>query len=66
MMKIPPDGLVGRFFPSLIMLESRCNLVHAETTSIMIDSPSRLPCRIRCGKVRELFRPLSKISETMP
>jgi len=34
-----PSGLSDRFFSSLIMLESRCNLVHASGRSIMIDSP---------------------------
>src|SRR5215813_188737 len=37
-------------FPSLIMHDSRCNLVHAWLTSIMIDSPWRLPALAECGK----------------
>jgi monoamine oxidase len=37
------------------MLKSRCNLVHAPVTSIMIDSPWRLPHAPECGKVRQLF-----------
>src|SRR5262245_32588778 len=39
------------------MLKSRCNLVHASVTSIMIDSSLRLPRAPECGKVRELFCP---------
>jgi hypothetical protein len=38
-MDIPPNGLAGRFLPFLIMAESHCNLVHAGSGSIMIDSP---------------------------
>jgi hypothetical protein len=34
-----PRGLSDRFFCFLIMVESRCNLVHASGGSIMIDSP---------------------------
>jgi hypothetical protein len=41
------------------MLESRCNLVHAGATSIMIDLPSVLPRRAGCGKVRQ--RPESEV-----
>jgi len=32
------------------MVDSRCNLVHAWLTSIMIDSPWRLPRVSECGK----------------
>ncbi len=35
----PPGGFAGRFLSFLIMVESRCNLVHASARSIMIDSP---------------------------
>src|SRR6516165_232493 len=52
---VPPGVTLSVLFPSLIMLESRCNLVHAGATSIMIDLPSLLPGRVRCGKVRWLF-----------
>ena len=36
---LPPSGLSDRFLCFLIMVESRCNLVHASVRSIMIDSP---------------------------
>jgi hypothetical protein len=36
---VSPNGLCGRFFPFLIMVGSRCNLVHAFGGSIMFDSP---------------------------
>jgi hypothetical protein len=50
--QIAPKAFCGLFFPFLIMVESHCNLVHVGPPSIMIDSPSRLPLGIRCGKVR--------------
>jgi hypothetical protein len=55
--QLPPGGLSGRFFPSLIMVDRRCNLVHAWLTSIMIDSPWRLPHLPEYGKfaTRSLF-----------
>jgi hypothetical protein len=36
---IPPGGLSDHIFVVLIMVESRCNLVHAKSLSIMIDLP---------------------------
>src|SRR4030088_2963383 len=45
-----PKRPLRPLFCFLIMVESRCNLVHAWRGSIMIDSPCRLPPTPGCGK----------------